>query len=703
MDYISFLLPAIDAFHSIGYWIAFFAAFLETAVGVGLLLPGTSIIILLGAFAAQGYLDVGDLLWFAIIGAILGDNLNYFLGKKYGANWVKNGVWFIKPCHLKKGKIFLDNHGAKSIFFARFVPSLKEVVPLIAGTLKMNKKIFFIWNIFGGVGWGFVFIFSGYIFSQSLNIAQIWLTRAGFFLLILILFFILFYILRFFIINHGKQIILLFKSLWSSFKISFSENKNIKKIIKNNPKSVAFLKSRFDRSKFSGMTLTILGLIFLYIFSLFSGILEDLLSSDIIINIDVKLANLFVMFRTELLDKTFLYITLLGKSNIVFIFTLSAIFLLWFWKKRVFIFPFLITLFGTALFTHLGKVIFQRARPEFALYTENSFSFPSGHAAIAVALYGFLTYILMRNFESWKKKINILFIGLIIIFLIGLSRLYLGVHYLSDVWAGYLVGALWFIVGITISEWLLFKKEDQKNNLNENFIKFISFLIIFVALSFYMVSAIFYNPVLLKSQNNENKIINTDKILNIFSNDRLKYTETILGGRQEPISLIILAKDDSQLISDFKKSGWYLANNVGFDSIFGVYEALISDSQYKTAPITPSFWNNKVNNFGFEKPTKENNVRKRHHARFWKTKYETEDGYRVYVGVSSLDSDIKWFITHKIDPDIDAERNILYEDLEKSKLILNFQVKNLVKPSIGQNFSGDSFFTYGKIYIIKLK
>jgi membrane protein DedA with SNARE-associated domain len=79
-ELIHHLLPAIAHFRVAGYWIAFFAALLETTVGIGLVLPGSTLILFLGAISAGGYLDVGDLIWFAVMGAIIGDNLNYYLG-----------------------------------------------------------------------------------------------------------------------------------------------------------------------------------------------------------------------------------------------------------------------------------------------------------------------------------------------------------------------------------------------------------------------------------------------------------------------------------------------------------------------------------------------------------------------------------------------------------------------------------------------
>ena len=70
----------------------------------------------MGALAAKGYFDLGDLIWFATIGAITGDNINYFIGKKYGSKIFKHGFWFIKPAHFKKGEKFFKKHGSKSVF-----------------------------------------------------------------------------------------------------------------------------------------------------------------------------------------------------------------------------------------------------------------------------------------------------------------------------------------------------------------------------------------------------------------------------------------------------------------------------------------------------------------------------------------------------------------------------------------------------------
>ena len=94
---------------------------------------------------------------------------------------------------------------------------------------------------------------------------------------------------------------------------------------------------------------------------------------------------------------------------------------------------------------------------EVGVYTELSWSFPSGHAILAVSLYGFLFYFFWKNLKKQPHKVAALFFCLLIIIAVGFSRLYLGAHYLSDVLAGYLVGMVWLGISIAMVE---IKKEE---------------------------------------------------------------------------------------------------------------------------------------------------------------------------------------------------------------------------------------------------
>ena len=180
---------SINNFQSFSYGIVFLAALLETVIIIGLFLPGSSIVLLLGALSAQGYGNIWLLFLFATAGAVLGDNINYYFGKRYGSEWLKNGFWILNKKHFIKAKKFFNKHGAKSVFLGRFIPSIKEIVPLIAGTFKMDKNRFFLWNVLGAIGWGIEWLLLGYVFGQSLGSAKSLIFKVGIVAIILLIFF----------------------------------------------------------------------------------------------------------------------------------------------------------------------------------------------------------------------------------------------------------------------------------------------------------------------------------------------------------------------------------------------------------------------------------------------------------------------------------------------------------------------------------
>jgi membrane-associated phospholipid phosphatase len=109
-----------------------------------------------------------------------------------------------------------------------------------------------------------------------------------------------------------------------------------------------------------------------------------------------------------------------------------------------------ITLAGNQISVNLLKAIFARARPELAYYSETSYSFPSGHSAVSAAFFGFLMYLVIR--ERLVPAGAAITVGILAILLIGMSRLVLDVHYVSDVVSGYLIGAVWALFGIWFAE-----------------------------------------------------------------------------------------------------------------------------------------------------------------------------------------------------------------------------------------------------------
>lgn len=119
-----------------------------------------------------------------------------------------------------------------------------------------------------------------------------------------------------------------------------------------------------------------------------------------------------------------------------------------------------------AVLNFLLKNILQRPRPtEYRLINESGYSFPSGHSMVSMAFYGFIIYLIYRNIENKKIKWLLISILSILIITIGISRIYLGVHYTSDVLAGFLVGIFYLILYISIvSKYILKGEKNEKIN-----------------------------------------------------------------------------------------------------------------------------------------------------------------------------------------------------------------------------------------------
>lgn len=258
---------------------------------------------------------------------------------------------------------------------------------------------------------------------------------------------LLFYAIAYVVYAEFRTVRVIFRSLFRSI----SRNPLIRRWTLRHPETVAFIGRRFSRSAFSGLTLTVLSIAFLYAAILLAGIVEDFLERDFVVTVDRFIATAMPHVRTPVLTSVFTTITLLGKAEVAVLFFAIVAFLLWLHHRKIYIVPFLVTVAGSTLFIALSKLAFHRPRPETAMYIESSYAFPSGHATLAVALYGFAAFLLIRFSASARFRFNVFYATLILAALIGFSRLYLCEHFLSDVYSGYLLGSLWLIIGIALS------------------------------------------------------------------------------------------------------------------------------------------------------------------------------------------------------------------------------------------------------------
>jgi membrane-associated protein len=141
--------------------------FVETGLLIGFFLPGDSLLVTAGLFAARGDLDLLTLILCLSAAAILGDTLGYNIGARAGPRLFSrpNSLLFNKK-HLITTKEFYDRHGPFTIVIARFVPIVRTFAPVVAGIGAMTYKRFVAYNVVGGIGWVLSMILGGYFLGQ---------------------------------------------------------------------------------------------------------------------------------------------------------------------------------------------------------------------------------------------------------------------------------------------------------------------------------------------------------------------------------------------------------------------------------------------------------------------------------------------------------------------------------------------------------
>jgi membrane-associated protein len=148
------------------YLVLFIIVFCETGLVVTPILPGDSLLFAAGAIAALGSLNPHLLVVLLTIAAVLGDAVNYQIGRYIGpAVFKKENSRFFKREHLEKTHAFYERYGGKTIIIARFVPIVRTFAPFIAGVGQMSYSRFAVYNIVGAIAWVVIGVYAGYLFG----------------------------------------------------------------------------------------------------------------------------------------------------------------------------------------------------------------------------------------------------------------------------------------------------------------------------------------------------------------------------------------------------------------------------------------------------------------------------------------------------------------------------------------------------------
>ncbi len=415
-------------------------AFLETGAFVGLLAPGETAMILGGVVAGQGEISVITLIALVWVAATLGDAVSFWLGRRLGREFlVRHGPKFrITPEVLERVEGFFDQHGGKAILLGRFVGIVRAVAPFLAGTGRMSFKRFLPYDILGAGLWATTFILLGYVFWQSLGTVLDYAKKGA--------------------LGLGITITVIVGLVVAVRWLSREENRHelaqrmdravdrpglrfLRPAVRWVQGPLRFFIARLTPGELGLELTTLLAIAAVGSFAYFGYWLavaeRGYGALDLTVNTwAVDLYNGTVAAVAEV-------VTVLGAPALMWPLVGVVTILLLVrrhWVEGVVLGAGMLLTIG---FVRLGKSVLERPRPADAVIDVSGYSFPSGHAAYAVAWIA-LAVIAVRLVPSLRGRWWLVGAAIAVAVIVALTRVYLRVHWLSDVLAGAGVAAMSF-------------------------------------------------------------------------------------------------------------------------------------------------------------------------------------------------------------------------------------------------------------------
>jgi len=375
----------------------FIVACSECLAIVGLLMPGTVLLFAIAVMAGSGALGLGETLLLGFFGGLLGDLLSYGLGFRFKNRISQLPGLRTHPEWLSGTERYFQRFGAVSLLIGRYIGPLRPLLPMVAGMLRMPFIQFLLISLLAAAGWSIAYLLPGWATGAALRLplpSDFW-----------------------------RDVAILLAPLALVIAISvYSSQRELRH-------------SSTFTAIFCALGLVILLLNFAHLQSFDSGLI-----------------NLIQAQRSKALDIPAIVITSLGNTNCQEVIGAILMALLLFFRQwRAFLFTGL-ALLGTAFVTELVKQLIERARPEILLQPFSGFSMPSGHTASSLAFYCCLAILAGRGQPARWRLVWLLLASLPIL-AIATSRIYLGVHWPTDIIAGGLLGGAFCAGALALAQY----------------------------------------------------------------------------------------------------------------------------------------------------------------------------------------------------------------------------------------------------------
>lgn len=372
-----------------------FISFIESAALLGIFVPGIMVLFAAGSAAGSTGIPLGWVLGAAFLGSVLGDCCSYLLGYHYHEQIRRLPLLQRHPTWIERGERFFRQYGMMSVVIGRFVGPLRPVMPLVAGFMQMPPSRFYPIDILSALAWAPFFLMPGYLVGSALEGPSA---------------------------LNPQHAVLLVGSIFAGWLLA----------------QLLWLAHQQLKQRSSKLHLA-LGLAIGC--SIAFGLLSQLMQLPLIERINTAVATWNLALRHPWLDYFFVGLTRLGYRDPMTVWAVSVAVALVLQRNYYACVLWLGTnLLGSLLLTS-AKLGFGWARPELIAHPPATFAFPSGHTSGALIMVGALAMISLSGFSSRRQKVFLSSAG-IIVALMATSRLYLTVHWLTDILGGLMLGGL---------------------------------------------------------------------------------------------------------------------------------------------------------------------------------------------------------------------------------------------------------------------
>lgn len=474
------------------------------------------------------------------------------------------------------------------------------------------------------------------------------------------------------------------------------------------PRITACLERRLNPHDSWGLPGTVAGIAILIGLWFFLGVLQDIVAKDPLVILDLRLHNAAPLFRTTNMTWFMLTLTQLGSATVLSLLCLGVAMLALARQQRRLAATFMLALAGTGLVSAILKALFGYARPIDAIISVHEASFPSGHMLSGTVVYGLLAALLLSSQVRRLVRSLGMTLLLLVIVGIGISRLYLGVHWPSD-----LLGSLSLAL-MLLTCLLFFLHYDHPIGWIDTFKLPLGSRALRIA-GTAVLCAVIGATAMLTIRTKMAPIspppamhaITIQALRTSLPSDLPRWSEDIVGGQMEPISLVFVGFE-ADLVDAFTRAGWMRADLPTPLRVVQEGLAALRNQADPTGPATPAFIADRPQKLTFEKSdTGTPSIRRRHHIRLWQTMYCVAPTCRpVWVATASFDVGIEFsqrfhLPTHRIDSAIDTERALIVADLVGVGVTQEGNI-TVSQPLHGKNAAGDPFSTDGRAVVLVL-